>query len=152
MSDEAEKAADRAAARARSARAGAQRGLRSQPLPELLWPGHPPAESRRRARGRVSRRLWLVGTRAADPAVTAHPPKPLVPEVRALAVAYYAKPGNGAGGNLHIVLDDYNVDNDAVDFCLARAREAGDEDGVRIAEALRRMSRSARLRVARGAG
>jgi hypothetical protein len=39
-----------------------------------------------------------------------------IPEVHPLVIAYYAKPGNSAGGNLHLVLDNYNVKNSHVLF------------------------------------
>ena len=34
--------------------------------------------------------------------------KPTLPEVNPLVEAYYALPGNGSGGQLHVVLDDGN--------------------------------------------
>lgn len=43
---------------------------------------------------------------------------PTVAEVLPLVNAYYAKPGNSVGGNLHIVLDDCNVEDGHVEFCL----------------------------------
>lgn len=74
--------------------------------------------------------------------------KPTVPEVPPLVVAYYAKSGHGAGGNLHIVLDDENVDDGQVQFCLDLARRVGDADGVQLAELLLRMSKTQRLKLA----
>lgn len=76
-------------------------------------------------------------------------PKPTVPEVLPLVRAYYAKPGNGAGGALHVVLDDYNVGDDNVQFCLDDARALGDDDGVALAKVLLRMSKTQRLKLAR---
>lgn len=70
--------------------------------------------------------------------------KPTVPDVLPLVRAYYAKPGNEAGGSLHIVLDDGNVDDDCVEFCEKYATENGDEDGVALARILRRMSKTQR--------
>lgn len=75
--------------------------------------------------------------------------KPTVPEVLPLVRAYYAKDGNGAGGSLHIVLDDGNVEDSHVRFCLEFAREEGDEDGVRLAETLLQMSQTQRLKLYR---
>ncbi len=75
--------------------------------------------------------------------------KPTVPEVLPIARAYYAKPGNGAGGSLHIVLDDYNVDDDSVSFCMDHAADKGDDDGVALAGLLLRMSRTQRLKIGR---
>ena len=40
--------------------------------------------------------------------------KPTVPEVLPLVRAYYQKPGNIVGGNLHLVLDDENVENEHI--------------------------------------
>lgn len=70
-------------------------------------------------------------------------------EVTQMARDYYAKPGNGAGGSLHIVLDDGNIKDDSVEFCRKWAEDAGDEDGVRLAEALLGLSKTQRLRVRR---
>lgn len=75
-------------------------------------------------------------------------PKPTVPDVLPLVRAYYAKPENGVGGNLHIVLDDGNVEDSHVRFCLDRAHEAGDADGIALAGLLLRMSRTQRLKLA----
>lgn len=73
--------------------------------------------------------------------------KPTVPDVRRMAEAYYAKDGNACGGALHIVLDDGNVDDDDVQFCLATAREQHDQDGVTLAEQFLQMSRTQRKKV-----
>jgi hypothetical protein len=68
-------------------------------------------------------------------------------KVQALLATYYAKPGNEAGGSLHIVLDDGNIDDDDVDWCIARARERGDEDGVRLGSIIRALPRDQRAHV-----
>ena len=73
--------------------------------------------------------------------------KPTVPEVLPLVRSYYAKPGNEAGGSLHIVLDDGNVDDDSVAFCLQRANEKHDEDGIKLAELLSKMSKTQRRKL-----
>ena len=75
--------------------------------------------------------------------------KPTIPEVLPLVRAYYAKPGNGCGGSLHIVLDDGNVDAADVQWCLRYAQEQGDEDGVRLASLLLQMSRTQRTKLYR---
>lgn len=59
---------------------------------------------------------------------------------RAMISAYCGKPGNEAGGSLHIVLDDGNVEYKDVCFCLNRAKEKGDEDGIVLASELLRFS------------
>ncbi|MGK3981344.1 hypothetical protein WMF38_57635 [Sorangium sp. So ce118] len=73
--------------------------------------------------------------------------KPTVPDVLPLVRAYYAKPGNGAGGSLHVVLDDGNVDDDSLRLCEERAEERGDRDGAALAKALLRMSKTQRLKL-----
>ena len=73
--------------------------------------------------------------------------RPTVPEVTVLARAYYAKPGDAAGGNLHVVLDDSNLDDSSISFCLERAHEAGDADGVVLAEKLLALTRTQRRRL-----
>lgn len=75
--------------------------------------------------------------------------KPTVPEVLPLVNAYYRKPGNAVGGSLHIVLEDENIDNGHVQFCLDYAREHGDDDGVKLAELLLKMSRTQRRKISR---
>lgn len=73
--------------------------------------------------------------------------RPTVPEVLPLVRAYYAMPGNGVGGNLHIVLDDANVDDGSVHFCINAAREAGDTEGVKLGEVLLAMSKTQRRKL-----
>lgn len=53
-------------------------------------------------------------------------------------------------GTLHVVLDDLNLDDAAVDFCARYAREEGDIEGYQLACALRDMSPSQRRKLARG--
>lgn len=73
--------------------------------------------------------------------------KPTIPEVLPLMYAYRDKEGNSVGGNFHIVLDECNVDNGSVLFCLERAREAGDADGIALGEALLQMSKTQRSKL-----
>ncbi len=74
--------------------------------------------------------------------------KPTVPEVLPLIQEYYRKPENCVGGNLHIVLEDSNVENSHIKYCLEQAKTAGDKDGVRIAELLFQMSKTQRRKLA----
>lgn len=74
--------------------------------------------------------------------------KPTVPGVLPLVRAYCAKPGNGVGGSLHIVLEDQNVDDSHVEFCRKWAAERGDTEGVALAETLLRMTKTQRLKLA----
>lgn len=73
--------------------------------------------------------------------------KPTVPEVLPLMYAYYRKDGNNSGGSLHIVLDDGNVSDKSVQFCLDRAIECGDADGTALAKKLLLMSKTQRKKM-----
>jgi hypothetical protein len=73
--------------------------------------------------------------------------KPTIPEVMPLIQEFYRKPGNGNGGVLHIVLEDGNVEDGHVRFCLQQARNQGDTDGIQIAELLLRMSKTQRGKI-----
>jgi hypothetical protein len=70
--------------------------------------------------------------------------KPTLPEVIPLVLDYYAKEGNCAGGNLHIVLDDGNLQNSSIEYCLKCAEEENDVDGVVLAKLLLLMSHTQR--------
>jgi len=75
--------------------------------------------------------------------------KPTIPEVLSLVLAYYAKHGNGAGGSLHLVLDDGNIETYSVEFCKQFALENNDQDGVELAELLLKMSYTQRRKLYR---
>lgn len=77
--------------------------------------------------------------------------KPTCPEVAPMVRAYYGKPGNEAGGALHVVLDDCNVDDASVAFCVNEAIEQGDADGEALARKLLAMSKTQRRKLARTA-
>lgn len=51
-------------------------------------------------------------------------------------------------GVLHIVLDDYNVEDCNVEYAMAWAHREGDEEGLELARILRAMSRTQRLKLA----
>lgn len=72
----------------------------------------------------------------------------VLPLVRAL----YASPEGGAGCCLHIVVDDYNVEDSHVAFCEEYARRQGHDACERLAVLLRAMTRGQRSKVARLAG
>ena len=76
------------------------------------------------------------------------PTKPTVPEVRPLVVALYKR--NQVGCCLHIVLDDGNVHDDHVQFCIDLAKTKGHEDCLALAKLLLRMSRTQRNKLAYG--
>lgn len=65
-------------------------------------------------------------------------------DVSETALAYLSHPDNGAGGNLHIVLDDGNVDDGAINFCYGYASAKEDEEGVRLACALLQLGKEDR--------
>ena len=71
--------------------------------------------------------------------------KPTIPEVRDSFRAYLAQ--HPTWGSLHIVLDDGNVEDSSVEFCLDFARECGDAEGERLARILLRMSKTQRLKL-----
>ena len=73
--------------------------------------------------------------------------KPTVPEVLPLIVTYYSIPGNSVGGIFHIVLDDGNVDDGDVEYCLNLAKEREDKESIEIGEILLRMSRTQRRKL-----
>jgi hypothetical protein len=75
-------------------------------------------------------------------------PKPSIPEVIEDFRAYFAEPGNGAWGSLHIVLDDGNVADHSVAFCVEWSKERGDAEGERLANILLRMSQTQRRKIA----
>ena len=79
------------------------------------------------------------------------PNRPRTPEVIADVQSFYALPGNDMGGNLHIVLDDGNLEDHAVWFCLERSLVKRDQIAARIARQLLAMTRTQRKRVYRNA-
>ncbi len=75
------------------------------------------------------------------------PMKPTVPDVLPLVNDLYKRAPVGCC--LHVVLDDWNVDNHSVDFCIEQARTQGHGQCEELARTLRAMSRTQRLRLAR---
>ena len=73
--------------------------------------------------------------------------KPTIPDVMPLVREYYSNPENACGGSLHIVLDDGNVKDDDVLFCLEYAKEKGDVDGIKLAGILLHMSKTQRNKI-----
>lgn len=65
-------------------------------------------------------------------------------EALAMARAYVQKPGNSVGGNLHIVLEDTNLKDEHVEFCLAQAVRRGDDDGAALARVLIQLTEAER--------
>lgn len=73
--------------------------------------------------------------------------KPTVPEVRPLVEALYNTPEGGAGCCLHTVLDDDNVADSHVQFCLDYAIERGHTKCIELARLLLRMSKTQRSKL-----
>jgi hypothetical protein len=49
-----------------------------------------------------------------------------------LIAEYYKKEGNGCGGNCHLVLDDSNLEDSDIQFCIGYCAHANDNDGLAI--------------------
>lgn len=73
--------------------------------------------------------------------------KPTVSDVLKLVREYYSKPGNGAGGSLHIVLDDGNLKDEDILFCREWAKKEKDEDGVVLADLILSLSKTQRRKL-----
>lgn len=73
--------------------------------------------------------------------------RPKVPEAVAAAQAYCD--GHSMGGNLHIVLDDGNLEPSCIEWSAQRAVEQGDDECVRVAAMLLAMTPTQRRRVYR---
>lgn len=54
-----------------------------------------------------------------------------------------------AWGSLHIVLEDENLEDDSVQWCIERARERGDEEGEALARILLELTEEQRLNLSR---
>ena len=70
-----------------------------------------------------------------------------VPDVLLLVREYYSKPGNGAGGSLHIALDEGNVKDGHINSCIEYALERGDAEGAVLGEILLDMSKTQRMKL-----
>lgn len=75
--------------------------------------------------------------------------KPTIPEVLPLVKAWYDKPGNGAGGIFHIILDDGNNQQHWANLALEEAKELGEQDAITLAEKLAAMSPTQRLKLSK---
>lgn len=70
--------------------------------------------------------------------------KPTLPEVRPLIDVYYLLSGNGAGGDLHIVLDDHNYERHNIQYCIDRS---SNEETKQLGRVLLMLSNSQRRRM-----
>lgn len=73
--------------------------------------------------------------------------RPTVPEVFPLALQYVSKPGNEMGGNLHIVLDDQNLDDGCIAWCREHAESEDGPEGAALAEQLLAMTGTQRRKL-----
>ena len=71
--------------------------------------------------------------------------KPTIPEVLPKVQEYYKD--HLTGGSLHIVLDDGNVRDSDVMFCLELAKQRDDTKGIELANLLLRMSTTQRRKL-----
>ena len=72
---------------------------------------------------------------------------PTIPEVMPLVREYYSIPGNSAGGSLHVVLDDGNIGDDSIRFCLCECDKDSDKKGAELCKLLLRMSKTQRKKI-----
>lgn len=73
--------------------------------------------------------------------------RPSIPDVRARFAAYLQT--HPAWGSLHVVLDDGNIEDCFVRYCLDRAVEMNDAEGIELAIILLTMSKTQRLKLGR---
>lgn len=62
---------------------------------------------------------------------------------------FYKIPGNQCGGSLHIITDDFNIEDHHVTWCEGYACGKGDEVGMHLARLLGRQSKTQRLKAVR---
>jgi DNA-directed RNA polymerase specialized sigma24 family protein len=67
-----------------------------------------------------------------------------VEEILPLIRAYYQLPENGAGGWLHVVLDDGNIEDEFVRESIKMAETEGDTEAVRLGEMLLQLTEDER--------
>lgn len=58
---------------------------------------------------------------------------------------------NPVWGSLHIVLEDFNVEDSHVQHCIEWAEKEGDTEGVALGKILLQLSKSQRYKIARQA-
>lgn len=73
--------------------------------------------------------------------------KIVVPEIIDRFKIYHLD--NPAWGSLHIVLDDDNVKDSCVQYCIDYAVNSGDAEGAELGKLLLQMSKSQRLKIGR---
>lgn len=73
--------------------------------------------------------------------------RPTIAQVLPLLRAYYAMPGNGVGGSLHLVLEDPNYEDHHVLACYETAMMHDDSAGALLALVLLAMSKTQRRKL-----
>jgi hypothetical protein len=73
--------------------------------------------------------------------------RPTVPQVLPFVRAYYND--HAAGGSLHIALDDGNLEDGNIQYCIDSANERGDDAGAALGRLLLEMTRTQRAKVYR---
>lgn len=73
--------------------------------------------------------------------------RPSVPEVGPLVRALYRLDQHGAGGHLHLILDEPNCEDGAVDYCLKYAKEERCTPCYHLALIMRQMTRTQRSKL-----
>lgn len=73
--------------------------------------------------------------------------KPTIPEVLPLVKAWYARPGNEAGGVFHVILDDGNHERHWAEKALEDAQASADTQAIELAQLLVAMSSTQRRKL-----
>lgn len=60
---------------------------------------------------------------------------------------YYFQEGNSVGGNLHIILNDGNIENSDIQYCLKLCKEKNDLLGIELSELLLKASKTQRKKL-----
>jgi hypothetical protein len=91
-----------------------------------------------------------IGLRTGQPdRVGSTPTAPHPANLREMIRLYYELPGNGAGGSLHLVLDDGNIETRDITYCRDTAYMSGDWRGVLIANMLLQRTKRGRAKIVR---
>lgn len=73
--------------------------------------------------------------------------KPSIQFMREIVHSFYSLDGNIVGGSLHIVLDDYNIEDNHIVWCKNYALEKQDEDGVFMCDLLLQFTEDEREKI-----
>lgn len=70
-----------------------------------------------------------------------------VPKLIEECKKYYKLPNNSVGGSLHIVLDDGNLEDSHIKYCIGYAKENGDSEGVLLGQILLKATKTQRKKL-----